>query len=60
MKKSSFVALLLGTVSGVFFCFGYVHGYDSGVELFPARRSFGMCRPCVGPRHHLGMAKNGA
>lgn len=44
MKKSSFVAMILGTIGGIFFCAWDVHGIDTGVECLPAGSGYGRYR----------------
>lgn len=60
MKKSSFVALILGVISGLFFCTGNVHGYDSGVERIQTGNYCRMCGNCICFDHSICMAENGA
>ncbi len=60
MKKSSFVALILGVISGLFFCTGNVHGYDSGLERIQTGNHRRMCRNCICFDYCVCMEKNGA
>lgn len=60
MKKSSFAAMVLGTVSVVLFALGHVYGAYPGVECVYARRDLWLCGSDFRPYHTDCMEKNGA